>query len=1312
MSNNPVDPPSNSTQKQKADDPDISPKLTLDGSKFPLWSAALKQEIKRVVGVDNYFETDRSAVDSAAANGVLVLIEESVDPLLKTSLSDMSAYKAYTHLVARFERPSWSLLVSRWNSVSSPSDGSDTLAESFAAAHRNWTDLQARLGGLSVDKLAALTFYSSAIRYQTQIANALDSRLAITPNFDITADELLNIASRLAQSLPETGANVSAIGRGGGRGTFFRRGGTRGSNQSSGSSRQPGNSSSANATSDSWGSKNLTPSHPCTMCWEWGHWAPDCPRTSQRLPALEDPCIKNPDTKLKKSAVLSSQLVKTGNLASISADPMTSNDALVDSGASHHVTSNPALFHSLRPIELKLRVVSKDEFCVDGVGDVSLTTPFGTLRLKNVLYCKRIAGTVISLGYFSAWDGGVSFDGVFTLRQGGVDFKTNLRQYRCFLPVSSPSCSLSSVSTPVMPTIDSLHSDLWHGRLGHLSIRTLNKTISKLCASGLPLKKLKVPSKACDSCSLAKSQHRPFIHESRGLTQHVGDLVVADLMGPYPASIDGFCYAMVVQDVFSRLTSVIGLKLKSDAAPMLTTWILKFQRQIGKSIKTLRTDNGGEFISKVFESFLKNGGIEHEYAVPYEHHQNGQVERTNRTLSEMTRSFLIHSRLPVTLWTHAMKHAAWVFNRVVHAEDHISPFEVVMGVKPSFSMLRVFGCRAYVHDIEHTKQIKPRASAAIHIGISEVSNGWLLWDPTTNKVVRGASVVFHEHELPSQLTTSTSLNVGLDSIQISELEAIVDAIQPAGLGDFSLFEEFNLQDIALDSVTSVANILSDAPNSYREAMASELSEKWRLACKIELGMMDELSVWEVVAYSDDMELLGSRWVFAIKRSQDGDILRFKARVVAQGFTQVQGQNFEKTFAPTPTFASLRLLFAMASRNSWSVASFDVKSAFLHSPIDCEVFIKPPEGLNIPKGHVLKLKKALYGTKQAGRCWWLYLKQRLAEINFFPNPEDQSTYTFKEGKDVVFLWIHVDDGMLTASSPQLLSCLQTRLSSLLDLKWDAELASIIGIRVRETKGGFFLDQPMLIDKLLSIETSNGTRPDITYAVNFLARFSMNPDETHWKALRHLISYIRYSSRLSLPIIANKSTRCEDCVVTFVDANWGGEAGRSVHGFFTLAWDAPVSWSSKRQTCIARSTCQAEYMALSFGAKDGQWITSLIRQLFPVNPPSLLSDNRSAIAISSDCATRKNHRHIEREFHTINELLYLNKVVINWIGTDEQLADILTKALGWKKLKDFLEKVGMKSSPHTLASNGGEVCAGSDDHAPPASVRLPPGHSRPD
>jgi hypothetical protein len=128
-----------------------------------------------------------------------------------------------------------------------------------------------------------------------------------------------------------------------------------------------------------------------------------------------------------------------------------------------------------------------------------------------------------------------------------------------------------------------------------------------------------------------------------------------------------------------------------------------------------------------------------------------------------------------------------------------------------------------------------------------------------------------------------------------------------------------------------------------------------------------------------------------------------------------------------------------------------------------------------------------------------------------------------------------------------------------------------------------------------------------------------------------------------------------------------------------------------------------MALSFGAKDGQWISSLVKQLFAINPPTLLLDNRSAIAISSDCATQKNHCHIDREFHSINKLLYLN-----WIGTNEQLADVLTKALGWKKVEEFLVKAGMKHQPHTMASNGGKVCAGSNDHTPPAIVCLPPEH----
>jgi hypothetical protein len=204
---------------------DISPSLSLNGTNFPLWSASLQQTIHHVTGAKDYFNNDLTDVDPAAANGIFVLIEQSIDPLLRSSILGLTAYGAYKSLASRFERPSWSLLVSRWNAVAKPPDGSDSVAASYKAAKRNWADLEKRLGGLTVNKLASLLFYSSVPRYQTQLANALDHRMAVLPNIHLPSEELLNLASRFAQSADS--AEVSAISRGGSRGSGFRRGGNR-----------------------------------------------------------------------------------------------------------------------------------------------------------------------------------------------------------------------------------------------------------------------------------------------------------------------------------------------------------------------------------------------------------------------------------------------------------------------------------------------------------------------------------------------------------------------------------------------------------------------------------------------------------------------------------------------------------------------------------------------------------------------------------------------------------------------------------------------------------------------------------------------------------------------------------------------------------------------------------------------------------------------------------------------------------------------------------------------------------------------------
>ncbi|KAI7935621.1 hypothetical protein MJO28_016492 [Puccinia striiformis f. sp. tritici] len=189
-------------------------------------------------------------------------------------------------------------------------------------------------------------------------------------------------------------------------------------------------------------------------------------------------------------------------------------------------------------------------------------------------------------------------------------------------------------------------------------------------------------------------------------------------------------------------------------------------------------------------------------SVPYEHHQNGNVKRTNWTLLDMARTFLVHAKLPDSLWFLALKQAAFIFNRILHVDDFKTPYELALDKVPSLEIVKVFGCRAYMHDLNYPKQFVPQSKSLIHVGISDVSNGWLLWDPVTNKIERSASVKFHEDELPFQLGKAANLEAVLNSIQVSTL------------GDFSQIKEMELQDAFLSSAVSLSPYMSDAPNTY------------------------------------------------------------------------------------------------------------------------------------------------------------------------------------------------------------------------------------------------------------------------------------------------------------------------------------------------------------------------------------------------------------------------------------------------------------------------------------------------------------------
>ncbi|MBW0476444.1 hypothetical protein O181_016159 [Austropuccinia psidii MF-1] len=202
---------------------------------------------------------------------------------------------------------------------------------------------------------------------------------------------------------------------------------------------------------------------------------------------------------------------------------------------------------------------------------------------------------------------------------------------------------------------------LWHQRMGHFSARNLNRMMKFNTASHIKSFNHK-PIGICHPSSISKSKHLPIHNESPNMVKKPGDVIVADLMGPLPLSMSNMKYILMIQDVFSRVVVSIPILDRSEAKFKLQHWITQFINVTSNTAKVVWTDNGSEFKNNTFDEFPKTKGILHEFAMPYEHHQNGRIKRTNCTISEMARKMLIASNLPTFLWPWAFIHATCIYN--------------------------------------------------------------------------------------------------------------------------------------------------------------------------------------------------------------------------------------------------------------------------------------------------------------------------------------------------------------------------------------------------------------------------------------------------------------------------------------------------------------------------------------------------------------------------------------------------------------------------------------------------------------------------
>ncbi|KAK8670729.1 hypothetical protein V6N13_037347 [Hibiscus sabdariffa] len=440
-----------------------------------------------------------------------------------------------------------------------------------------------------------------------------------------------------------------------------------------------------------------------------------------------------------------------------------------------------------------------------------------------------------------------------------------------------------------------------------------------------------------------KMTKAPFNGKGERASDLLG-LIHSDVCGPMNTQARaGFHYFNTFTDDFSRYGYIYLMRHKSEALEKFKEFRNEVQNQHGKSIKALRSDRGGEYLSHEFDELLKGCGIVSQLTPPGTPQWNGVFERRNRTLLDMVRSMMSHSHLPISFWGHALETTAFTLNRVPSKSVQKTPHEMWTGKRPK---------------VERFSQTVEENSTDLK-----------------TRPLRRSTRERHEPERYGFLVTTH--------------------------GDVILVDH-------------------DEPKTYQEAVSSPDSEKWLEAMRSEMDSMSDNQVWTFVEPPEGIKPIGCKWVFKKKTDMDGNVQTYKGRLVAKGYRQIHGIDYDETFSPIAMFKSIRILLAIAAFHDYEIWQMDVKIAFLNGKLEEDVYMTQPEGFVTPEnaGKVCKLQRSIYGLKQASRSWNLRFNDAIKEFSFIRNEDEPCVYKKFSGSIVPFLILTKDAFLVYGGEEQL------------------------------------------------------------------------------------------------------------------------------------------------------------------------------------------------------------------------------------------------------------------------------------------------------
>nr|GEW08438.1 retrovirus-related Pol polyprotein from transposon TNT 1-94 [Tanacetum cinerariifolium] len=628
---------------------------------------------------------------------------------------------------------------------------------------------------------------------------------------------------------------------------------------------------------------------------------------------------------------------------------------------------------------------------------------------------------------------------------------------------------------------------------------------------------------------------------------------------------------------------------------------------------------------------------------------NGVVERKNKTLQEMSKTILNEQSLPQKFWCNAVDTSTYILDQIlIRAILKKTPYEFLKGRKPTLDYFRVFRSKCFILNTkDYLTKFDPKSYEGIFLGYSQNSKAYIILNKHTRKVEESLNVTFVETPPPSK--TSPLVDDDLDEeevIKVTEKKNLENDIKDETLEIDKIVNIKESLNHPLENVIGNLNqrtlrsqvqnqskffcfILTIEPKNVNEALTND---SWIVAMQEELNQFTASDIWELITQPRNMTIIGTKWVYINKLDENGIASRNKARLVAQGYNQQEGIDYDETYAPVARLESIRIairiLLAYAYALDFKLFQMDVKSAFLNGFINEDVYVAQPPGfIDFEKpDHVYKLKKALYGLKEAPKAWYDRLIAFLIKHEYKIVMVDNTLFTKKKSSNLIIVQIYVDDIIFGSTCQDMCDEFAKIMHDEFKMSMMGELNFFLRLQIKQMEDGIFFNQseyikgrlknfsleeskpikpPTSLDTKLTIDEAcesidstryrgmigsllyiTVSRPDIKFSVCFCARFQEAPKTSHLEAVKCIFRYIKGTAHLGLWY--PKGTGIE--TVVYANSDHAGDYvdRKRISGICTFVRCCLTSWFSKKQTALAISTTEAEYVSTEKACQQAPWM----------------------------------------------------------------------------------------------------------------------------